>query len=287
MMQIHFSKMQGIGNDFVVCAADQLSGADASQFAQFVCSRHYGVGSDGLLIVAPSEAANHVIMRMYNADGTPDVCGNGMRCVSRWSQRHGLISGHRLAIETIDGLKMATLHDDGNVTVDMGRAKYEPTEVPYLADSSAPLHVPFHGRDITIHAVSTGSTHTVWFCDELPDDELFTELGPNIENHPLFPLKTSLMCTLPVSKEQLQLRIWERGVGETLGCGTGACAAAVVAMDNGYVESRVRVRSKGGEVTVERLPEGSLTLTGEAVLVYEGVVTYDPDRLDHLGADLG
>ncbi|MHB1463213.1 MAG: diaminopimelate epimerase [Armatimonadota bacterium] len=285
-MELRFSKMVGTGNDFVVCAAEELAGLDTAAFALYACNRHYGVGSDGLLVISHGSTPDSVFMKMHNPDGTEDICGNGMRCTAAWARQHGLVQTSQLTIETSDGPKKAVIHDDGRVTVDMGVARYDPALVPYLAEEAAPLHVQVGSHELTLYAVSTGSTHAVWFCDELPDDELFYEIGPAVENHPLFPQKTSLMCVKRLNDTDVQVRIWERGACETLGCGTGACAAAVVSMDNGLTGPLVRVRSKGGEAVVERMPDGTLTLTGEATLVYEGRLAYDPDRRGHQDAGL-
>lgn len=285
-MVISFSKMVGTGNDFVVCAAEQLSGIDTAAFARFACDRHYGVGSDGLLIISRGSQPNSVYMKMHNPDGTEDVCGNGMRCTANWAKIHGLVDVDRFSIETIDGSKQAVIRPDGLVMVDMGKARYTPALVPCLTQQEGPVTVRVGAHEMIIHPVSTGSTHGVWFCDELPDDETFYEIGPAIENHPLFPQKTSLMCTKRLSDSELQIRIWERGAGETLGCGTGACAAAVVAMDNGLTGPLVCVHSKGGEAVVERSPDGGITLTGEATQIYEGHLAYDPAHHGHLGVGL-
>lgn len=286
-MLVNFSKMVGTGNDFVVCAAEELAGLDTAAFARYACDRHYGVGSDGLLVISLGAKHGSVFMKMHNPDGTDDVCGNGLRCTANWAKAQGLVTSDQFTIETIDGPKQAVILPDGRVTVDMGKARYAPSLVPYLADEAGPISVQAGSLQVILHAVTTGSTHAVWLCDELPNDELFFELGPAVENNPIFPMKTSLMCTKRMGDSDLQVRIWERGAGETLGCGTGACAAAVVAMDNGLTNTLVRVHSKGGEAVIQRLPDGSITLTGDAIQTYVGHLAYDPARHGRRDVDLG
>ena len=295
---LRFTKMQGIGNDFVLVDGFENPGLDWARIAIQTCPRHTGIGADGLLVVVHSDSAD-VLMRMYNPDGSPDVCGNGMRCVARYVSEkrkteneilHSSIPSDpttqlrneptTLTIETLAGIRTAleVAGSGGTVwTVDMGEPRFRPAAIPMLVDSDRVVDFPVEvlGEQIPLTSLSTGTTHSVILVDELPSDDRFYQLSSALEHHPLFPERTSVMWAHKVHSRTLKLRIWERGAGETWGCGTGACAAAVAAIIHGIAESPVSVQSKGGSLSVDWSQGGPMLLTGPAECVFEGVWPVD------------
>jgi len=276
MTCLPFSKMHGLGNDFVVVEEEAVSSFSLPELARVLCRRRFAIGADGLLVVGRGRR-HPVRMRMFNPDGTEDMCGNGLRCVAKWAVQRGLVDGSRFVVETIDGDKQVELLSDGEVQAELGEPHFEPAQVPVVAESAPVMELPVplpHGT-VRITALSTGSTHGVLFVDSLPDDERFLRDSPLIENHPLFPQRTSVLWTVVESPTRLRLRIWERAVGETLACGTGACAAAVAAQLHGFVSEKVEVHSAGGVLRVQWRPGSPIVLTGAAELVYEGCYFMD------------
>jgi diaminopimelate epimerase len=271
MVVLPFSKMHGVGNDFVVVAEESVASLCLPDLARHLCRRRFAIGADGLLVVG--QGKRHAVrMRMFNPDGTEDMCGNGLRCVAKWAVLHGLAAGSRFVVETIDGDKQVELLSDGRVKAELGEPHFEPERVPVLAEGSPVMNLPLDTPEGVIHvtSLSTGSTHSVVFTDSLPDDERFLRDSPFIEKHPLFPQRTSVLWTVVESPSRLRVRIWERGAGETLACGTGACAAAVAAQLHGLAGESVEVYSPGGVLHVEWRPGSPVTLTGAAELVFEG-----------------
>lgn len=278
--RLTFTKMQGVGNDFVVIDAHKYTNIDWSAFAIEMCDRHLGIGADGLLILESSRYAD-IQMRMYNPDGSPDVCGNGLRCVARYAFEHHLVETETMDIHTLAGVRRAIISRDSHseiaaVTVSMGQPIFEPARIPMRVTREPALDFPLElpdGTSITLSALSTGSTHAVTFVPAMPSETEFQTISPMVENHPLFPDRTSLMWCVPKGENRIQLRIWERGAGETWGCGTGACAAAVAALLKGCVEQNrpVEVESIGGTLTVSWRPGEDIEMTGPAENVYEGV----------------
>lgn len=284
---VHFVKMQGVGNDFIVVDG-RGQAIDWPAFALSACHRRTGIGADGLLVVENSEVAD-VRMRMFNPDGTEDICGNGMRCVARYVYERKWVTGHNMTIEVLDGVRAADYNysPDGHfasISVVMGNPHFAPEKIPMQVSLDRVVNYPLElpgGETLTITALSTGSTHTVTFVEELPDDARFFSISPQVENHPLFPERTSLMWCRVTGPKEISLRIWERGAGETWGCGTGACAAAVAAIVNGYIldsgsDFPVIVASRGGELLIEWYPGNPLWMTGPAEFVFEGVYEFSP-----------
>lgn len=278
---IHFVKMQGVGNDFIVVDG-RTQDVDWPAFAIVACHRRTGIGADGLLVVEGSVAAD-VRMRMFNPDGTEDVCGNGLRCVARYVSDQKWVQADSFQIETLEDVRPAQLMYDGQgrfeaVQVGMNLPRFAPSEIPMALPANVSRVVDFplelsEGTVLPITALSTGSTHAVTFVEELPEDALFSAVSPQVENHPLFPERTSLMWCKITGPNAMALRIWERGVGETWGCGTGACAAAVAAILHGYVpaDKPVIVASRGGELVIRWREGDSIRMTGPAELVYKGI----------------
>jgi diaminopimelate epimerase len=280
--ELAFTKMEGIGNDFVVVDARHQAPSGWSAMAEPVCNRRYGVGADGLLVIDYSDRAD-VRMRMFNPDGTEDFCGNGLRCVARYvlDRSHG---GQHLLIDTIAGVRQATMETgDGLqlITVQMGEPRFQPEELPMRVDHWPVRDYPLmiEGETLPLTVISTGTTHSIAFVDELPPDERFFRLSPQIERHPVFPDRTSIMWTMVESPDRLRLRIWERGGGETFGCGTGACAAAVAAQMHGFVGEEVTVASKGGKLVIRYRTGEQILMTGPAEYSFEGVYSA-PEHLN-------
>ena len=270
-MGVPFTKMHGAGNDFVVVSGRR---DDWPALAVSLCRRRRGVGADGLLVALPSERAE-VRMRMFNPDGTEDECGNGLRCLALFAFQRGMVSGTEFQVETLSGVKPARVAPEAagqaQVTVDLGPASLDPRCVPVLIEGERALGVPLalDGEELRIHALSTGTAHTVVF--EMPGEERFRRLSPQLEHHPLFPERTSIMWAEIASRERVRIRIWERGVGETLACGTGAAAVAVAAYVDGRTGNRVAVESRGGTLQIDLDAELNIRKTGPAAQVFEGV----------------
>ena len=282
MSALPFVKMQGVGNDFVVVDAGAWpEREDWPARAIVLCDRRTGIGGDGLLVVGPSAVAD-VRMRMFNPDGTEDMCGNGLRCVVRFAHERGFLGTEGVA-ETRAGLRRVSVLGPDTFAADMGAPRFAPADLPMRVDGPGPvLDFPLTlegGETLPVSVVSTGTTHTVVFVERLPEDADFFRLSPRIELHPLFPERTSVLWTLvegPDSQAtvaRLRLRIWERGAGETLGCGTGACAAAVLArMQNKASAPEIDVLSRGGTLRVAWAggADDTILLTGPAEVVYTG-----------------
>ncbi len=292
MRKLAFTKMHGCGNDYVYIVADRMRPADPGALARRLSDRRFGIGGDGLIMLCPSTTAD-VRMEMYNADGSRgEMCGNGIRCVARL---HYELSGGRknpIVVDTDCGPKTIALKvDDGHAaaaTVDMGAPILEGREIPVDRDGRIidfPLAVA--SREYRITAVSMGNPHCVVFVEDESvfglDDTEFARLGRQFEHHSFFPRRVNTEFILPISHNRLKMRVWERGSGETLACGTGACAAQVAAVLTGRTERRATVELRGGNLEIEwreRRPEaGHVFMTGEAVEVFKGEVEVGDDEL--------
>lgn len=272
---ISFLKVHGLGNDFVLLdgLAYHFSELDFEAFAIAACDRHRGVGADGLLLLSRSKTAA-VRMRMWNPDGTEDMCGNGLRCLARVAHLRGY-AGAEFFVETIAGLRAVRIETDGAIRVSMGEPSWDAADIPMLqampgSESPHEFSLEAGGAAFRATSLSTGSTHTILWREAPPNDEEFLHFSPLVEHHPWFPERTSVLWTV-VRQNEVSLRIWERGVGETLACGTGACAAAVAALDtNRIAHGPVPVRSAGGVLKIEWTQDG-IWKTGPAEVVYAGV----------------
>jgi diaminopimelate epimerase len=292
-MKIPFVKMHGIGNDFVVLDAiahplpHDFSFGEA---ALAMCARRFGIGGDGLLLLdrpdADAISAGAAIrMRMWNPDSTEDMCGNGLRCIARLAHERGY-AGQEFIVQTLAGLRRTAIQEDGSVRVAMGQPSFVPEEIP--TTEREPIEYSLLVGDSTIPHVttlSTGSTHTVIFSDTAIEEEEFARLSPLIEEHACFPERTSIMWAHVIGRNEVQLRIWERGVGETLACGTGACATAVAAQVTGRGGENVTVRSRGGDLHVRWKPGSDIEMTGAAQIVFEGEYSFSGER--HIGKPHG
>ena len=287
-MSIPFLKVQGAGNDFLLIDAlgenAHLNEIDWSGLAPRICDRHFGVGADGILIAQDTDVAE-ARMVIVNADGSDgEMCGNGFRCFTKYLvERAGIMpTDGALAIETGAGVLHADLSNATSelvdrVRVDMGRAWLQADEVPVVHEGPAPiLHhaVEVDGRSFDLTCVSMGNPHAVWFTEDEVDDFPLTEIGPLIETHPDFPRKTNVEIVNVLARDHLKMRVWERGVGITLACGSGACAVLVAARLRGRSDAAATVSLPGGDLEIawDGLddPSASVYMTGPASFSYEG-----------------
>jgi diaminopimelate epimerase len=274
-MLLRFTKMHGLGNDFMVLDLVSQHAHIQPKHAKQWGDRHTGVGFDQLLIVeAPNNPEVDFRYRIFNADGSEvEQCGNGARCFARFVLDKRLTAKKRIRVETKSGIIVLDVQNDGQVSVNMGPPRFIPAEIPFVADVQAPSYpLEVDGQLYSIAAVSMGNPHAV-----LRVDDVFTapvhELGPKIENHPRFPQRVNAGFIQVIDRHRANLRVWERGAGETQACGTGACAAAVAAISQGWMDSPVSLDLPGGRLHIEWAGPGKpVMMTGPAVRVYEGQV---------------
>ncbi len=271
-----FTKMQGCGNDYVYVDAVSNEIEDRAELSKKVSNRNFGIGSDGLICLAPSKIADFA-MDMYNADGSRGkMCGNGIRCLGKFAYDHGLTDKTELTIETLSGVKYIELHvTDGkvtDVTVDMGVPETESYKIPVKCDRSPALKVPFatNERVYNMSCVSMGNPHAVVYVDDT-DSFPVEEEGKKFEKSPVFPEGVNTEFVQVIDRSRLKMRVWERGSGETMACGTGACGCAYVSMLNGLVDNEVSVEMRGGTLKIRYNSEdGHIYMTGPAVTTFEG-----------------
>ena len=274
-MRLRFTKMHGLGNDFVVVDAINQSVELSAAQVRFLSDRHFGVGCDQLLVVeAPSSSGVDFRYRIYNADGGEvEQCGNGARCFVRFVRDKHLSDKREIRVETRSGVISPRLESDGKVTVDMGVPVFEPRLIPFVSDSAAvvqPLEVS--GRSVPITAVSMGNPHAVQVVADVDAAPVARE-GPAIESHPRFPARVNAGFMQVLDPHHIRLRVYERGAGETLACGTGACAAVVAGIARGLLESPVRVDTRGGELSIAWEGSGRpVLMTGPAVSVFDAEI---------------
>lgn len=279
-----FTKMHGCGNDYVYvdCTKEMIS--EPSQVSMFVSDRHFGIGSDGLILIAPSETADFRMI-MFNADGSEgEMCGNGIRCVGKYVYDHKLTQKEVLKIETKAGIKTLNLHvKDGRVEtvrVDMGAAEFDCRKIPVTYPENNMINEPLEvgGKIYNATCVSVGNPHCVVVIDEDVNKLNLPEIGPKFENNPLFPNRINTEFINVIDKQHLKMRVWERGSGETLACGTGACASTVSCFTNGFIDSKVDIELLGGHLTVEYDKDNNqIYLTGPATEVFSGEITFPKD----------
>jgi diaminopimelate epimerase len=274
-MKIRFTKMHGLGNDFVVLDAVSQAISLTPQQARFLADRHFGVGCDQILVVEKSRLPEADFRyRIYNADGGEvEQCGNGARCFVRFVHEKGLTAKRAIRVETKGGLIEPRLEEDGNVSVDMGAPRFEPSHVPFVTENDA-LVQPLQVNDtiIDITALSMGNPHAVQVVPNV-DTAPVAEQGPLIENHPRFPQRVNAGFMQVTDRHAIRLRVYERGAGETLACGTGACAAVVAGIARGLLDSPVQVTTRGGDLTIAWAGPGQpVRMTGPAVTVFEGEI---------------
>jgi diaminopimelate epimerase len=273
MASLRFTKMQGLGNDFVVLdGVRQRVDLTAAQIRR-LADRRFGVGCDQVLLVERATRPGvDFRYRIFNADGGEvEQCGNGARCFARFVVDHGLTTKRAIRVDTAGGVIAPEIGDDGDVTVDMGVPRFAPAEIPFDAARESivsPLDVD--GHTVEISTVSMGNPHAVQVVGDVDAAPVQTQ-GPRIERHPRFPQRVNAGYMQVVDRDNIRLRVWERGVGETLACGTGACAAVVVGIRRGLVDSPVRVATRGGTLTIAWAGGSApVMMTGPAATVFEG-----------------
>jgi len=274
-MMLRFTKMHGLGNDFVVIDAINQYVDLSRERVKFLADRHLGIGCDQILVVEPpTQPGVDFRYRIFNSDGGEvEQCGNGARCFVRFVQERGLALKREVRVETRGGIIVPRLEDDGQVTVDMGVPRFKPSELPFLTDSEAlvqPLEV--EGETVYITALSMGNPHAVQVVADV-DAAPVTTQGAAIESHPRFPNRVNAGYLQVLDSHHIRLRVYERGAGETLSCGTGACAAAVAGILRGLLESPLRVTTRGGDLGIAWEGAGKpVMMTGPATTVYHGEI---------------
>ncbi len=271
-----FTKMQGLGNDYVYVNCVEKKLEHASETAVRVSDRHFGIGSDGLILINSSDMADFE-MEMYNADGSRgEMCGNGIRCVGKYVYDYGLTDKTEVSIETLAGIKYLNLLTENgkvkNVKVNMGSPLLKPEEIPIALDGESVIDTQIFvdGREYHMTGVGMGNPHTVVFIEDIEGLEI-EKIGPLFENHVYFPNRVNTEFVKVIDRTHVQMRVWERGSGETLACGTGACAVAVACILNGLTEDCVTVTLLGGDLQIEwDREENVVYMTGPAEVVFDG-----------------
>ena len=273
-----FTKMHGLGNDYVYvnCFEEKIDNPPA--VARFVSDRHFGIGSDGLIMINPSKTADFE-MEMYNADGSRgEMCGNGIRCVAKYVYDYGLTDKTQISVETLGGIKYLDLTvEDGKVSqvkVDMGKPELEADLIPIISEREQVIDEPIEvdGKEYHMTGVSMGNPHAVIYVDDVKGLDL-EKIGPKFENHERFPKRINTEFVHCIDRQTVEMRVWERGSGETLACGTGACAVAVSSILNNLTDTRVTVKLLGGDLQIEWDREKDrVFMTGPATVVFDGMI---------------
>ena len=273
---MRFAKYHGIGNDFVMIADPEDKLRLAPETVARICDRRFGVGGDGVIRVAPASEGADLFMDYVNSDGSVgEMCGNGIRCLAIFAREEGMTDARRIEVDTRAGVKVVELLDDGRVRVDMGPPIFEPDRIPVKWDEPDALHakVDVDGEMIEVACLSMGNPHAVLWVND-PKEAPVTTLGPKLEHHPAFPNGVNAEFAHVVSPDRVEMRVWERGSGETLACGTGACAVAVAARLLGGTNERMTIALPGGELEIEWSgsldTESSVYMTGPVVKAFEG-----------------
>jgi len=275
---MNFVKLQATGNDFVLIDGRRMRQRDWSELAKAMCHRHYGVGADGILLILPSKKADFY-MRMFNPDGSEaEACGNGLRCAARYAKDNGLAKGLEIKIETSVGMKTAQIEDSKSIQVAMGKPELKPSSIPVIVnrkgipEASLVIDYPLTiGRmKLKITCVSLGNPHAVCFLKQPVADFPLAEVGPKVEHHPMFPNRVNFEIVNVISRKKLKARVWERGVEETLSCGTGACAIAVASRLKKLTDNPVYIILPGGTLTIDWDGKREVFLSGPAEVVFEG-----------------
>ncbi len=279
-MNVTFTKMHGLGNDFIVIEAlDHGFNATPEQIRR-LADRHFGIGFDQMLLVEPPTSQEmDFSYRIFNADGNEvEQCGNGARCFARFVYDHGLTEKTEIRVGTLSGIIVPQLLDDGRVCVDMGAPEFEPEKIPFITEGRQRLYrLSLEEEEVSIAAVSMGNPHAVQIVNNI-DEISVSETGARIENHPRFPQRANVGFMTVLDRQAIRLRVWERGSGETLACGTGACAAVAAGIDQGLLDSPVTVFLRGGSLVIEWAGDSEpVLMTGPAEYVYEGM--FDMEKL--------
>lgn len=276
---VKFTKMHGLGNDYVYMDAINQKIENRSELAKFVSDRHLGIGSDGLILICPSEKADFR-MQMFNQDGSEaEMCGNGIRCVGKFVYDKGLTNKTTITVETLAGIKTLVMTEKNGkieaVRVDMGEPILEPKLIPVISEENPVknLQLKVEDKEFKFTCVSMGNPHAVAFIEEDVNDFDICKYGAKLEVNKAFPNKANIEFINVIDDKTLKMRVWERGAGETLACGTGACASAVAAMLNGYTSREVTVHLLGGDLKIEwSKADNHVYMTGTATTVFEGEI---------------
>lgn len=273
-----FTKMQGLGNDYVYVNCFKETIENPPEMAKKVSNRNFGIGSDGLIMINPSDVADFE-MEMYNADGSrSEMCGNGIRCVGKYVYDYGLTEKEHISVETLAGIKYLDLTvEDGKVKlvkVDMGSPELVPENIPIVADGNRVIDEPINvnGTEYRMTGVSMGNPHAVVYVEDVKGLDIET-IGPALENHERFPNRVNTEFVKVLDRNTVEMRVWERGSGETMACGTGACAVAVACILNGFTEDKVTVKLLGGDLQIEWDKEADkIYMTGPAEVSFDGEI---------------
>lgn len=273
-----FTKMQGLGNDYVYVNCFKETIENPPEMAKKVSNRNFGIGSDGLIMINPSDVADFE-MEMYNADGSrSEMCGNGIRCVGKYVYDYGLTEKEHISVETLAGIKYLDLTvEDGKVKlvkVDMGSPELVPENIPIVADGNRVIDEPINvnGTEYRMTGVSMGNPHAVVYVEDVKGLDIET-IGPAFENHEPFPNRVNTEFVKVLDRNTVEMRVWERGSGETMACGTGACAVAVACILNGFTEDKVTVKLLGGDLQIEWDKEADkIYMTGPAEVSFDGEI---------------
>ena len=279
-----FTKMHGIGNDYVYVNCFEESVKNPAEVSKFVSDRHFGIGSDGLILISPSAIADFR-MNIYNADGSQaEMCGNGIRCVAKYVYEYGLTDKTEISVETLAGIKYLRLQVENgkvaSVEVNMGAPILEPKEIPVAVEESPVVNVPVEVKGKIYHmtCVSMGNPHAIIFMNNVKDLDI-AAIGPYFENHTVFPKRTNTEFVEVLDRNTVNMRVWERGSDETLACGTGACATTVACILNDKTENEVTVHLLGGDLKIRWDREANqVYMTGPATVVFDGEITL-PDGI--------
>lgn len=277
-MKLNFTKMHGCGNDYIYFNCFEQRIDHPEELAVRLSDRHFGIGGDGVILICPSEVAD-AKMRMFNADGSEGkMCGNGTRCIGKFMYDNGMLNKPEMTLETLSGIKLLKFQikhgQVDTVTVDMGAAILKPADIPTRFSGEQAVSVPLevNGETYSVTCVSMGNPHCVVFVENVDTMDL-EKIGPAFENHPMFPERTNTEFVRVIDDHTLQMRVWERGSGETWACGTGACAVAVAAVLNGLCSKNeeILIHLRGGDLTI-RYTDEAVFLTGSATKVFEGSI---------------
>lgn len=273
-----FTKMHGCGNDYIYVNCFEERVENPSEVALKVSDRHYGIGSDGLILIKPSDKADF-FMEMYNSDGSQgEMCGNGIRCVAKYVYDNNLTDKTEISIDTLGGIKYLKLETDSGkverVAVDMGMPVLKPADIPVLFEGDKCINQKLLVKDVEfkVTCVSMGNPHVVTFMKDI-DDLRIEVIGPMFENHEKFPNRINTEFVKIIDRSHIKMRVWERGAGETLACGTGACASVVACVLNGLTETQVEVELIGGKLLIDyNIEENKVYMTGPATVVFNGEI---------------
>ncbi|MDD3413193.1 MAG: diaminopimelate epimerase [Lachnospiraceae bacterium] len=274
-----FTKMHGIGNDYVYVNCFEESVSNKEETARFISDRHFGIGSDGLILINPSNHADFE-MEMYNSDGSrAEMCGNGIRCVGKYVYDHKMTDKRCISVETLAGIKYLDLEIENDkvvtIKVNMGAPILEPKQIPVQSAKYPVIKeiICIDEKEYLMTCVSMGNPHAIIYMEDIKGLEI-EHLGPKFENHPVFPKRTNTEFVRVIDRKTVEMRVWERGAGETLACGTGACATAVACILNGLTEDRITVKLLGGVLEIYwNREENIVYMTGTATTVFDGEIS--------------